>query len=329
MNIVMRWRSRWRARWDIFFAQRHPRQGSFVTSTRTLYILPSQAGYGLLFFLAFIFLLAVNFENSLVFGLFFWLLSIAVLNLHVTHHNINSLRVSCVGSRNAYVGDNVEFVLEVESTNEGKRHAIEVLFNDEVRAQRVDLTDSTRARVTLATPATARGYVIVPRVEIRSVYPLGIARVWSYANLTAVAIAYPVPIDAGVDTSGSVTDEFGEERESRPGVNDFDSLRAYAHGDRLTRVHWPASSRSGALQVKQFVDPLARHDWIEWDNFPNLATEARIAHLSFLLEQRENAGDEYGLTLPGVEIPSGSGQAHYARCISALSTFDQREPDYV
>ncbi|MEM7294118.1 MAG: DUF58 domain-containing protein, partial [Pseudomonadota bacterium] len=134
--------------------------------------------------------------------------------------------------------------------------------------------------------------------------------------------------DAGVPLAVASSENPGESTRSVPGVNDFEQLRSYVPGDRLSRVHWPASSRTDHLQVKQFVDHLSGEDWLDWSDYAMLEPEARLQHLSWLVQQREATALPYGLKLPGVEIPPEAGAAHCLRCLNALAVYGEQEPNF-
>ena len=321
-------RARWQRRRLKWIANRHPRTAVCKTGMRSIYILPSRSGMAMLFFLGFIFLLAVNYQNALIFGLFFWVISLAILNLHYTHHNIAGLTIRCVASRNGVDGGAVEFDIDVSRTNRRSRHAIVVSVEGGSVAQETHLDGVSSQQVTLSVPVSSRGYVVIPHITLRSVYPLGIARAWSYAHLAVYSIAYPKPVDAGIPAQIQDAIETGEAVHSVAGVSDFESLRAYVPGDRLSRVHWPASTRAGTLQVKQFVDPVAHDEWVRWDDYKMLSTEPRLQHMAFVIEQMEAACLSYGIDLPGARLQPALGAAHYHRCCEALATCQLEEPGF-
>lgn len=319
---------RWRQRQSAWIARRHPRCAVFTSNRHSLYILPNRIGVTLFFFLIFIFVLAINYQNALVFGIFFWILSLTILNLYYTHHNLSGVSVRCVSSRNAAVGESVEFVIEVTRSNARARHAIDVSLEGGAVLQRVDLDEAPSQTLTLSLLVERRGFVVIPRINLRSVYPLGIARTWSYAYLSHYALAWPQPVDADIlaQTDGVVAG--GSSTHSVPGVSDFDALRHYVPGDRISRVHWPASSRGGALQVKHFVDPVAQDEWIRWDDYKVLPVEKRLQYMVFLVEKMAQAGLSYGLLLPGEQLPADKGEAHKNRCLIALGAYGQQEPHF-
>jgi len=99
-------------------------------------------------------------------------------------------------------------------------------------------------------------------------------------------------------------------------------------GDKMSRVHWPASSRGAELQVKHFVDSVAQDEWIRWDNYKVLPLERRLQHMAFLVMAAESTGAMYGLELPDRQLEPARGDAHKHRCLVALGSHGLPEPDY-
>lgn len=65
--------------------------------------------------------------------------------------------------------------------------------------------------------------------------------------------------DAAAPTGGASRPYDSDEHDvaQTQGGDEFRSLRPYVPGDRLTRLHWPASSRTGKLTVRDFVESVS------------------------------------------------------------------------
>ena len=64
---------------------------------KTVFILPSKPTLGLLLLIGLLFLLAVNFQNALVYAVGFWLLALLLINVFYTWRNVAGLQVQAVG----------------------------------------------------------------------------------------------------------------------------------------------------------------------------------------------------------------------------------------
>ena len=326
MKLVDNGRRLWQRRRRRWIDGRHPSQPKNCVGMRSIYILPSRMGLVFLLFMLFIFLLAANYQNALIFALFFWLVALAVLNLHYTHNNLLGLSLSCVAVRHGFAGETVAF--DIEISRRGKRGRFALMLGGEETAleHRVDLAEAATQTVTVAVPAQRRGYVTCPQLTLYTLYPLGIARAWSYVRLSAYALAYPSPVDAGIVRESATVLEGVEHSQVSTGVSDFEELRSYVPGDRLSRVHWAASSRSSILQVKHFVDPVAQDEWLRWEDYGVLPTEARLQHLMYLVQQTEQQHQAYGLELPDFQLKPAQGAAHFQACCEALARYGLKAP---
>lgn len=106
-------------------------------------------------------------------------------------------------------------------------------------------------------------------------------------------------------------------------------VRPYVHGDRLNRIHWPASARRGDLLAKEFE----LHVSSEMMFLPDLArtTHKDLPESTFELEMTIAASlakycyelrRRFAMTLHGEELlryPAGSGEALFLRCMEGLA----------
>ena len=59
--------------------------------------------------------------------------------------------------------------------------------------------------------------------------------------------------------------------------------------------------------------------WLEWAACAGLAPEDRLSRLTAWTLAAHRAGADYGLRLPGVELPPADGDAHKRRSLEALA----------
>ncbi len=78
----------------------------------------------------------------------------------------------------------------------------------------------------------------------------------------------------GAGRSDVALEAHGLTRSARGGGDELAGLRAYVPGDRLNRLHWPALGRTGALVVRDFVEPEARRVEVPVDDRPLVVDSA-------------------------------------------------------
>ncbi len=127
----------------------------------------------------------------------------------------------------------------------------------------------------------------------------------------------------------------GPSRSGRPGGgSEFDRLRPFHPGDRLRRIHWPVSLRTGTLHV---TSTYADEDSLvvlvvdaHSDLGPREGIDGRPTSLDLtvraagaMAEHHLAVGDRVGLRVVGAagvpRVPVGSGRAHLRRVLGTLA----------
>lgn len=311
----------WRAQLDGWLQGRFAPAREITLSQHRIFIVPSKTALGLLAIIALLFLLGVNFQNSLVYSICFWLLAMLLLNIFYTWRNLAGLTLATVGVEPCFVGEKAVLEMELVSTRPQPRFAIELDWPGEDQAQ-TNLVTAQTQRVKLSHASGARGRFQPPRLRVSTRYPTGLAVAWSYVYPAAQGLVYPAPVDKAFQPGGGDHNAMlGDGVEIAGGSSDFSGVREYRQGDAPKRIHWKKYAQTGELYTRTFVD-YASHDlWLDWDDLPMPGVEVRLSHLcrrvlDFHQEQRR-----FGLKLPGALVGPGKGEAHKARCLQALALF--------
>ena len=310
-----------RAQLDGWLRQRLPSARETTLNQRKIFIVPSNTALGLVGVIALLFLLGINFQNSLVYIISFWLLALLLLNIFYTWRNLAGLTLTAMGVEPCFAGEKAVLEVELSRPIKQAKYALELAWAGEDQVQ-VDLISAQTLRVKLSHSTEGRGYFKPPRLQVSTRYPTGLAVAWSYVYLDVQGLVYPNPVEKAfqpIGQSHGATTEDG--LEIAGGTSDFSGVRDYQHGDGPKRIHWAKFAQTGKLYTKTFVD-YASHDlWLDWDELPMPGIEVRLSHLcrkvlDFHQEQRQ-----YGLKLPGKVIAPGKGEAHKARCLQTLALF--------
>lgn len=310
-----------RGHWERWVQQRLPAARVTTLNQRKIFIVPSKTAVGLLMLIALLFLLGINFQNSLVYIICFWLLSLLLLTIFYTWRNLAGLTLTALGVEACFAGEKA--VLEVELTRPAHqpKYALELAWESEDQVQ-VDLVTAQTLRVKLSHSTSGRGYFKPPRLRIATQFPTGLALAWSYVYFDVRGLVYPAPIEKAFQPSGNVQREnVADGREIAGGSNDFGGIRDYQQGDGSKRIHWAKYAQTGKLYTKTFVDYASHALWLEWDELPMPGIEVRLSHLCRKVLEFHQEQREYGLRIPGTLIEPGKGEAHKARCLQALALF--------
>ena len=161
--------------------------------------------------------------------------------------------------------------------------------------------------------------------------------------VTVTTLPLPSAFDAtapGVHALGLV----GVDRSARPGDgNEFAGIRLFQPGDRLRRVHWPRSMRTGALHVTATWADHDRHVLLLADAFSDVGDSGGIDGAASSLDTTVRAagaiaqhhlhrGDRVSLQIIGTRgmsrVPPASGHAQLRRILDRLSAIEVGTQQY-
>jgi len=305
-------------RYQRWLRRRLPPARVITLEQRRLFIFPTRAGFFFMLALLVMLLAAINYQNNMAYGLTFWLAMLFVVAVHFTHGNLLRLTVVAVSARSAFPGQRAEFRLQLRGTQRRGHCGVRLLWPESEAF--VDVPPGADVTVNLFLPVTSRGWFVPPRLTIASVYPLGLLRCWSYAQLDMRALVWPKPL---TPPSAVITDasSSGAGDANQSGNDDFLGFRDYREGDSLRRVDWRGWAREQPLQTRVLASPQSTHHWLDWAHFPQGDTEQRLSWLCWLALHYDAQGQVYGLRLPTVTIEQGTGPRHLEAVLTALALY--------
>ena len=181
-----------------------------------------------------------------------------------------------------------------------------------------------------------RGRYTVGPLALEIADPFGLARLRSEILGTSEFIVHPrveqllMPRESGERRStarSAIRQPTGSVGE------DFYTIREYAEGDDLRKIHWGSTAKRGRAMIRHEETPWHTRTTVLLDDRRS-AYGAISEHASFdravsaaasLLDLYQRAGYGYRLTAahdPG--RPSGKGQNHFSACLDLLATIDPK-----
>lgn len=317
---MTRLRQAFKTRFDEWVKQRIKPAAKTTLNSRSIYVLPSRNGLLYLLSTLLIFIAAINYAVSLAFGLAFMMASIFVLAILYTFTNLNQLSLKRLPVLPVFCGESIAFNVELSRKSTHSHEALELAFNEGPNSY-ADLVDIDRLAVQVFAEAKHRGYYRAPVLRVTTYFPLGLCRAWSVVNLDMQCLVYPAPIAFAMENFSSGGGGSEETALMREGSEDFYGLREYVPGDSLKQVAWKNVARGQGMHLKQFVDYVDSTLWLDWDMFYGFDTEGRLSRLCFCVLQLAANGTPFGLKLPGVEIPPGTGVSHRDKLLRELALF--------
>ncbi|USA43204.1 DUF58 domain-containing protein [Spongiibacter taiwanensis] len=309
----------WRRRMDAWIDRRNPVQRQLSLDHQRIFIFPARTGLGFLILLALMLLLAINYQNNLIFILCFWLFSLLLITIMHSYRNVAGLQLRAGAAEPVFAGQTAVFKLYLDGGGR-LRESLHLGFvgQEDVTVSLPAADAPQSCEVQLHTVAGRRGRFSPGRLQISGYFPLGLLRCWSLVRLDWHCIVYPapkalrpLPLSAGGE-GDSGEDLRGESEE-------FSGFKTYRPGDPPRRIHWKALAKGQGLISRYFEAQQSQELVLDWFSLEGLGGEEKLSTLCAWALQCDQRGLLYGLRLPGQEIASGSGEAHLERVLTVLA----------
>ncbi|MDO8413609.1 MAG: DUF58 domain-containing protein [Gallionellaceae bacterium] len=294
----------------------HIASGTVTLNQRRIFILPTRQGLFFAFVLLLMLIGDINYNLSLGYALTFLLSTLAILTMLHAFRNMVQLEIRAGHPAPVFAGEFAHFVFHFHNSAKLPRYHL-VLQHSNKHSVLFDLAARQSTEIKLPLPAVQRGWLSSGRLTLYTEFPLGLFHAWSYLQFDTRCLVYPqpaaplpLPLRAAQDGTGTL---------NTAGDEDFSGLRSYVAGDALPRIAWKALAREQGLQVKQFSTPQGRQLWLDWASLAHLAYESRLQVLARWVLDAEAQGLQYGLRLPGIELPPNQGTHHRNECLRALA----------
>lgn len=300
--------------------RRQPPGKRHVLHRRNLYIFPSLTGFAYLFLVLIIWLLGTNYQNNLILALAYMQISIFVLTILNTYNNMAGLKVEFVGAEEGFVGDKLGFRMVFSSSNRRGAHYITAQWINNPPVI-LDFEPAQEHVEKVYAVAQQRGWLHPQRLLLKSTFPMGLLRCWTWLNFDAATLVYPTPLSGGhVPGSVSGNEEDGQVM-SMSGGDEFVGLRTYRPGDSPRHIAWKQYARGRGLWSKEYGTPATSRTWLQWSDFFRGDVELALSQMCYWVEKLTQQQAAFGMRLPGVELPFDAGEEHRRRALRALATF--------
>lgn len=298
--------------------------GETVLRRRGLYMLPTRHGWTFAIILVVLLLCAINYTNSLAYGLTFLLASVAIVSMLYTDRNLLHLRVRAGSCAPVFAGTVAEF--RVHLLNEGTvpRYGLIVVQNKN-EVGRVDVAPTATSAVSLHVPAARRGWMSMPSFHLITRFPLGLLYSWTRTlTLSERCLVYPRPSEPWPWRAQSDNETATS---ARPGGNgdDFSGVREYRPGDSPRQIDWKSAARGRGLLTKEFAAGASETLWFDLSRVPGPDVETRLSMICRAVLDAELAGLRYGLRLGTVDVEPDAGPQHEQHCLRALALYGKKD----
>lgn len=338
-----------RGKFKSWLDSRIPPASQVTLSQRSIFIVPSKTGGMFLLLLILLLITAINYQNSLIYGLVFWLFSIGLSAMIFTYRNLSGLAIKSGNAVVGFAGDTVEIPIRL-SDSKRSHHSLNLSWAkaqqkaDDIDSVSCDLIiakehsdssgslngtflngslySSNETEVKIPYQLGARGQLKTPRLKLQTRYPFGLYTCWTWVRLKSPGIVYPRPIITPFIAAEGQGDDLQSETNLALGNDEFIGLRSYQAGDSLKHIAWKYLAKGKGLLTKEYDNQQLSMQWLDWHSLQGLSEESRLSHLTGWILQAEQQGRAYGLRLPGQTIAPSQGDGHRKQCLTALALYN-------
>ena len=326
-------RLRWQASWQGWWLRRLPATDQLELTQRNVYILPTRAGLLLALTLLVLLIGSINYQLNLGYLLTFLIAGSALAALHLTHGNLNGLRLQLQPGEPVFAGEAATVTVTLHNPTRRERWAIALDWLAPGQTGRdidwpghwTDLPAQGHVTLQLRCVMPQRGRHALPPLQAQTRFPLGILRAWCWWRPAALLLVYPapetpaspLPPPTGVEEGLTTTDTNGSSDE-------WEGLRPWRRGDPLHWVAWKKVARQAESGrddwvSRDFTRPSGRRCWLDAGRTGLSDPEQRLSRLCAWVLAAEAQQLDYGLRLGALEIAPGHGATHRQRCLEALA----------
>lgn len=322
-------KQRIRRRWKRWLDHRIPLARAVQLGHRSIFIVPTSTGLVFTVLLAVLLVTAINYQNSLIYGVCFWLFSMAMGGMYFTFRNLKGLTLSAREAIPCFAGEAVDIPIRLNAEPRRSHLALWLGYSpqsDDNPPKVVSVTSEAETEVELGYRTHQRGRLRPGRLKLETRFPLGLYRAWSYVDLEVGSLVYPTPEmtpyvfatgeDDQGELEGATLDATGEQ--------DFRGLRPYQPGDSMKQIAWKQMARGKGLVSKDFDSDQGASCWLDWNNLAG-DEETRLRRLCGWILTAHEEGLMYGVRMPGFSASPAHSETHLRHCLQYLALYGEED----
>ena len=317
-------------KWLRWLERRIPASDEITLSQKSIFIIPSLVGWMYSLLLVLLLVTAINYQNSLIFALTFWLFSIGLSAMIFTYRNLSGLVIKVSHRISGFSGSHVEIPIRISDAKKAHQGLMFSWPQKTSTAHHIVYSEielGNEKELSIPYVLGKRGHLMTERLNIETRYPFGLYKSWTWLRLNTPGIVYPKPIFTPFMLSEGAggEDDMNTQVNLIAGNDEFLGLRSYQPGDSLKHIAWKYLAKGKGLLTKEYDNQQLSMQWLNWYSLQGLGLEERLSHLTGWVLQAEKEGRAYGLNLPGIRIQPNIGDQHRDQCLTQLALFNQVE----
>lgn len=309
--------------WYAWVDRRAGKSVSHRLHHKNLYVLPSAAGWSFLILALVVWLLGTNYQNNLILALAYLQLSLLVVVILHTYKNVSGLTIECLGSEGGYAGGEIAFRFRISPSSPAGCHNLYIGWRG-AQAELLDVPPGGSEVAIVYLKADRRGRLTPPSLGVRSQFPMGLVKCWTWLGFDCQAVVFPQPKPSPSALAAESSDSTGRgDTRALPSGDEFFGYRTYRPGDSPRHIAWKQYARERGLYSKAFGDPQVEDESLHWQHFFKGDVEMALSQMTFRALELHRCQRGFALTLPSTKVSFGADDAHLTEALTALALHGQ------
>jgi uncharacterized protein (DUF58 family) len=281
------------------------------------YILPTPfgLGYALLCFL--LLLIAVIYQNNLIFLSLFSLVSVALHGMYLTNKIVQKAELQFETQGELFAGSDQAVQFSVVASEPQTSFELEA----GVRPIRVQTDLRSHARAQVQIHSSSRGWSDLPLIKMSSTWPFGLFKSWKWIQFSQKILIFPARLGELAFPKGEGDQDGGQSKKTSQ--ENFNGFKPWHPGISYRQIDWRIYSRTkeflyadfgashGQVEIKMSLQEL-RAQW---------PLEASLSQLTTWIEKANQSGFLYQLDLGNWKSGMSNSQEHRRECLTRLAEY--------
>lgn len=307
----------WQRRWQSWIQKRLTWQRCVALSQRNIYIFPTLFGGVYLIVTALLFLVALNYQNNSVYAFCFFLIAVFVSSIFSTFNNLNGLSFCAPERVVALANKATRIPITVLAS---QRQHLAIVLGEQAQ-EGVLFEPNCSVAVSVIQQWEKPGISKLMPLRVKSVYPLGLFRAWTWMGISGVCYIAPQPLRFSDNVVAA--DDNAQQAQARVLNDDEIYLREFREGDGLKDIYWRKAASGGPWlskgQVGEGSSPLEER-LLDYSMSAGRNHLEKLSDLCYWLLQAQKQQVAVGLVLPNKRISvAQSSDVHIDNCLIALA----------
>lgn len=238
-----------------------------------------------------LFLQAFVHNYNIVYMALFFTFAFAYSGHYFGRKNIQALEVKLFGMQRSFVNRQSSYTLALSSNSQ--RDIYDITCFSQEQTQHINSINAHKiSRLEFQHTPLKRGSARLETLRCESHFPLPHQFFFKVFDINKEYDIYPEP--KGL----SLREFIGRIEVDLADIEDYEGLKEYARGDKLSHIHWKSLSKGKTLLSKEFSYSDERRDLIFDFNSCASSNEERLSQLCLWVIEAEALGEDFTVLMP-------------------------------